>query len=346
MPKVCSSALAASGPLASIPYNAAYNRLKNQQRLSFNITTCKNGLLIQVPYPVQEDGTPVRAVDFLKYSLTHTFDLPQCFHEVPARIFKVMGNGELAGKTLARCGHKTRSCGFWICFDELLEDDFAVKYLMYSTRRVPQLQLALAGSEGLAPNTTTTGATAGQPATPSSSQVSVLSMSQSPCAPRNRVSTSSGLGNDPSAPQWRGPTSSSQTVITSAGGGTPSIRVASSSGSSTLAFPGDVSPSKGTTHHSLNSMFSGYTLDLPPAASQSYPAALALWSPPLGVDAIVGSGPFAGGTMLSLLDLNMSYGMPAKKFWNMFVICHGCDHIMVNSVLPKHVCDLSSDDDE
>ncbi|PPQ76980.1 hypothetical protein CVT26_007828 [Gymnopilus dilepis] len=125
------------------PFDSDFeNNLVREQSLADNITTFRPypfpGRLLEVPYPLTEQGIPVAPDQMREYCQFRQFDLPTCFHgkETALLVKEAFEDGDCY--VTLECdvqGRKEERCPFLINLTALLRnDDSYMDYCLYHRR--------------------------------------------------------------------------------------------------------------------------------------------------------------------------------------------------------------------
>ncbi|KAG5350770.1 hypothetical protein C0989_009322 [Termitomyces sp. Mn162] len=166
-------------PVASSPASAAYSRsstpvyplsalrplvanvsewarLEHEQRAARNITTftaspapgtmtltCPSDaalLLKPAASPIHANGERILPGTLWKLPQTSEFEIPCCFHGIPARTFRVRSTGPTNGQFVARCSYRAAQCSFYTSFSQHYEQVDGLITRVYAPRTPPSSQ--------------------------------------------------------------------------------------------------------------------------------------------------------------------------------------------------------------
>ncbi|PPQ66500.1 hypothetical protein CVT26_011188 [Gymnopilus dilepis] len=136
---------------ASFLHSPLESDILKAQIAASNITTYKcypfPGRLVEVPYPLDEEGYPVSPLDLISYSQTHLFRLPTCFHGREVNVvvndcFDACNASVVFECAVDEAGET--ACAFFVNVGALLKDEFNMMFHQYRKRFT--LSLALNGS--------------------------------------------------------------------------------------------------------------------------------------------------------------------------------------------------------
>ncbi|PPQ75569.1 hypothetical protein CVT26_012374 [Gymnopilus dilepis] len=127
-------------------YKSGFEKdLINEQLHADNLTSFQPypfpGRLVEIPYPLSEQGRPLSPRQLLEYCHSRRFELPSCFHGRPSKLVVKEASEHTDGYVTLECNvHNAESvpCPFFINLSALLrDDDDYMEFRLYSRRCEP-----------------------------------------------------------------------------------------------------------------------------------------------------------------------------------------------------------------